>query len=414
MIYLRILSDFLFFFFSLFIVSTAFSIAVAQISLGVSLFLFIVIIFLRKENPFAGALSKFYIAIGLYIFWMILSALFSDTPLASLLILKEEWLFCAIPIGIYILQKESFRKKITASLFTALFIIGLYGVIQHFTGVHWFKTELYEAFDSGYIAKGFFPHRLTFGNYTITALAFVVGYLLFNFKDFSFFKKISLSFVYFLLAFATLYSYSYGPILTLLITVLIFAVMKFRKYAVYAIIVLAVGAVSFIYTQPNLQKRISTRINKEFAEGNEASRFYIWKNAGVMITENPLFGVGQGNFYQTFEENMPGHRIHVHAHNDLINIAAIGGIPAMLFFAAFWFLYFKYLLAGIYKQKHLEKYKMYLTAAILAGIAFFCTSLTEATFADEEVRQFLMAVFAFGLFPFVSKEAKNNEKVGNQ
>ena len=414
MIYARILSDFLFFFFTLYLVSSAFSIAAAQISLGVSLFLFIVIMILRKENPFAGALSKFYIAIGLYILWMILSALFGETPLASLLILKEEWLFCAIPIGIYILQKESFRKKIIYSFFTALFVLSVYALVQHSIGVHWFKSPPIEAYDSGYMVQGFFPHRLTFGNYAITALAFVVGYLLFNFKEFSLSKKISLSFVYILLAFATLYSYSYGPILTLLIIIFIFTIMKFRKYAVYAIIVLAIAAISFIYTQPNLQNRISTRIKKEFAEGDEASRFYIWKNAGVMIKDNPVFGVGQGNFYPVFEKNMPGHRIHVHAHNDLINIAAIGGIPAMLFFAAIWFLYFKFLLEGIYKRKHLEKNKMYLTAGLLAGIAFFCTSLTEATFADEEVRQLLMGLMAFGLFPFVSKEAKISQKEGNQ
>ena len=101
----KLLSDILLAFFTLFIFASTFSIALAQISLGLSLALFIWVAVVTKYNPFVKELKWFYLFIGAYIVWMFISALMGDTPVKSMLILKEEWLFCAAPIGIYLLTK---------------------------------------------------------------------------------------------------------------------------------------------------------------------------------------------------------------------------------------------------------------------------------------------------------------------
>jgi hypothetical protein len=169
----------LFYFYALFIFSSTFSIALAQISLGVSLALFLVIVVLTRYNPFAASLKWVYLFIALYIFWMLLSALVGSTPLRSVLILKEEWLFCAIPIGALLFSRPDFRKKLIVAFASGVIMVSLYGIIQHFTGIHWFKDiQPVVAPDYGYLVSGNFSHALTFGNYYATASLFLLGYAL--------------------------------------------------------------------------------------------------------------------------------------------------------------------------------------------------------------------------------------------
>ena len=409
--YVRILTDFLFFFFSLFVFSSTFSIALAQVSLGVSLTLFLLIFILKKENPFKGSLKKIYIAIGLYVLWMIISALFSRTPIESLFTIKEEWLFFAIPIGIYLLKIESFRNKIFLAFAIGVCIVSVYGIIQHITGVYWFKkTPPIKAFDFGYIVKGFFPHRLTFGNFFATASMFLLGYLVIDWKNQNLKKRVFYFGTVILAIAVTLFSYSYGPILALLVTSIVLGIIVYRKYTIYILILISVIIGLAIFSNHSLKERISTRIEKESSQTNEASRLYIWSNALQMTKEHPIVGVGQGNFYSEFEKNMPGHRIHVHAHNDFFNIVAVAGIPGFIFFSFMWFIVLSQIYKNMLQNEQVFPYKKYMLAGFLGGIAFLVTSLTEATFADEEVRQMLMFVWAFGLFPIVLLEKKNGNK----
>jgi hypothetical protein len=95
----------------------------------------------------------------------------------------------------------------------------------------------------------------------------------------------------------------------------------------------------------------------------------------------------------------------VHAHNDIFNIAAIAGIPGAIFFVGIWLTLFvylvrmrrKYLRAQIHNPAAWERLR-FCTASLLGSAVFFVSALTEATFADEEVRQLLMFVWAAGLW----------------
>jgi len=114
-----------------------------------------------------------------------------------------------------------------------------------------------------------------------------------------------------------------------------------------------------------------------------------------------VFGVGQGNFAEAYEKVMPKDVnrwvIQVHAHNDLFNAAAIGGIPAMVLFGALWFFVLKSFWSGFRNAAPGSPERRLFAAAFLGSAAFFVTSLTEATFSDEEVREMLMFVWSIGL-----------------
>lgn len=395
MFYRKVLNDFLFYFFLLFAVGSTFSIALGQSALGISLALFIAAIILKKYNPFIAELKWFYLPVLLYLVWMVISSLMGDTPLRSVKILKEEWLFLAVPIGVYVMYRENFRKAILYAFAGAVLVVSIYGLIQHFTGVYWFKnTPPYEAFNFGYRVKGFFAHRLTFGNYYATASIFILAYSWYNFKMLTKNSRIFFITAGVLSFIVTLLSYSYGPILAVVATALVLFLVKSKiKGRLIVGSALVILLLAIILT-PSIRDRVFEKIGKETDVLDEASRFYIWDTSLDMIGESPIFGVGQGNYIDKFKLLRPDQRVHVHAHNDFFNLAALGGLPGLLFYLSIWF--------GLFylgrKTKSAEA-----KAALWASAAFLVTSLTEATFADEEVRQMLMFIWAIGLFELYPK-----------
>ena len=167
--------------FALFVITSAFSIALAQMMLGVSLALFIAISIRERHNPFAGPAKNLYWFILLYLIWLLFSAVMGNTPLRSLLICKEEWLFLAIPIGIYLLQRRSYSEKVLFGFAVATGIVSLFAVTQFFTGTHWLHYS-HGSFEAIEVARpvGNFTHWLTFANYYATAGTFLCGYLMFG------------------------------------------------------------------------------------------------------------------------------------------------------------------------------------------------------------------------------------------
>ena len=135
------LDSVLFYVYLLFAVTSTVSIAAAQVALGLSLILFLIILVLKRYNPFPAALKWFYLFTGAYILWLVVSAAVNSTPLASLLIMKEEWLFCAVPIGVYLFGQSRHRDRLVAAFAVAILLVSLYGLIQHFTGINWFKDS---------------------------------------------------------------------------------------------------------------------------------------------------------------------------------------------------------------------------------------------------------------------------------
>lgn len=409
MFYNKMLNDFIFYFFALFIFASTFSIAMAQASLGCSLVLFIVLIIKNKINPFGGVLKYFYISIGLYISWMLISGLMGATPLRSVAIVREEWLFLAIPIGIYLFKKEQYQKYLLHAFAVGVGLVSIYAVMQAVWGLSWFKEKpLYEAANFGYMVKGFFSHRLTFGNYFAVGSMFFTGVLIFSWSSLAKRMKMILTVISLLAICATLLTYSYGAILGMVVGgCCVIVLSKNKKLIGLSIIPLAL--VIAILAGTSLGERVSSKFDKELDSQNQMSRVFIWEKSFEMVWDNPVFGVGQGNFYDVFEAKNPGGKVHVHAHNDIINIAAIAGIPGMVFFVLIWVSFFgtnRYL----FKKMELNiGEKSLLTAAMVGGAVFMVTSLTEATFADEEVRQMLMFIWAAGLYKSLEFNKLNRE-----
>jgi oligosaccharide repeat unit polymerase len=387
--------------------ASTFSHALGQIFMGLALLLTIISFFSGKQYKEGYKPGWFALFVFSFIGWSIISALVGPTPLKSLFVLKEEWLFLMIPAGAFVIDDEKKIRTILTVLAISAILMALYAVFQHFTGIDLYHgTVLAAAPSSGYRVSGNFSNRLTFGNYfTVVSLLFLGigsgaprGW-----------RKILFFGAFFLGSLATVFTYSRGPIIVLAIGIVAALILLEKKNRKIILITLAAAIVIIVAVSPDILSRYVTSAQTEWEGKYAGSRLSIWKTAGRMISDHPIFGVGQGNFSEEFPKyrDLESDRAYAHAHNDIINVAAYAGIPGAVFFLAFW----AAIAAGLMKLFRILKDRndmRGMAAGILLGsVGFFMTSVYEATFADEEIRLFLMALWGlyWGMKLTLSKQA---------
>lgn len=386
--------------FGIFAVGSTFSIALAQMALGVSLVLFLVALLTRCIAFPWRQHRPVWIAIGLYLFWLLVSAVLGPSPGKSLIMSREEWLFLAIPIGAVLLRDEWYRRRLFVWFAVAVAVWSLYGMIEYATWTHWLHRDgvWFSPQRPLLVVSGNFSHYLTFANYYATAAFLLLGWSL----EEQYSRGRSRMF-YLLVAVmgivAVVLTLRRGPIAFLLIGLVLLALLKGARVRRY---VLGFGAIIVLLcvSLPLLRDRLVTDTLSEWRHPGTNSRQFIWSTSVRMMAARPLFGAGQGNYVHRFAElvppGTPEEHIQVHAHNDILNIAAIGGIPLLAAWLGIWWTVFRNLVKS-WRKGFTPAVRQAAFAALCGGGMFFLTGLTEATFADEEVRQMLMFVWGLGL-----------------
>jgi len=399
----------LFVFYLLYIASSTFSIALAQSTLGLAAAVMLLLLLNRQPLTTTSPMRLFYLFAGGYVAWMVLAALLASSWSGAVLALREEWLFVAVPIGVFLFRDDRNARRLIFTFAAAVGIVSLFSITQHFTGWYIMKSHpLPPAPNGGYLVCGNFPHPLTFGNYYATAALFMLGLGALSGTDLARRTRWLVAGAGVLAAGATLLTYSRGSILALLGGLLMLAAMIRRRYLGYAVALIGLGVIAAALISPGSIARVRSNLDREFGSTYENSRMFIWKKSAEIIDDHPVFGVGQGNYHEAYASRMPAdsneRKLKGHAHNDLINIAVVGGLPAMLLFVAMWAV----LLVSFWRGRRAApggRFSNRLQAAALLGsVAFVITSLTEATFADEEVREMLMFIWAVGLAGSYKKE----------
>ena len=374
--------------------SCPFSHALAQLFLGLAILFTVVSFFGEHRGLGRFHIGPFFLFILLFVGWSVLSAIVGPTPIKSLLVLKEEWLFLMIPIAAYLAIDEKRIKILMTALALSAIIVSLYAVFQHFTG-----HDLYHGgmlvpapSGSGYRVSGFFSNRMTYGNFFAVAAMLFLGMAPFAGK---WSRKALFYAAFFLAALTTVFTYSRGSIVVLAIGIVLFIIISTRKHLKTIILLLAAFTIVILAVSPDILSRYSTSAQTEWEGKYAGSRLSIWRTAGRMIEKYPVFGVGQGNFenrYQSYRDK-DSDRIYGHAHNDVLNIAAYAGIPAALFYLGFWAVILICMVTVLRKLKENRFIRGAVIGIFLGSMAFLMTSTYEATFADEEIRLFLMALW---------------------
>ncbi len=398
--------------FAVFVVGSTFSIALAQTALGGALLLFLIVSVATKYSPVAGQLRWFYYSVGLFLAWLIIAASVGQQPGRALAMLREEWLWSAVPIGILLLQNGRYRERLITAFAVAIAVVSIYGVIQHLTGLDLLHdSSLAPAEGYGWRVRGNFGGRLTFGNYYGTAAMFLLGYGLVQGEKWSRNRRTLIVAAAVLAMIVATLSYSRGVAIGLAATLLLAGLLLGRKHFLALLSVVVVAVIIISLTMPGLAGRFGQVATRDIDTQYAGGRVFIWTNSLKIVAENPIFGVGTGNFQDAYaarlDPDVPAFRAHTHAHNDLLNIAATSGLPAAVFYGLIWLVVVRLSWQG-WRQRLTEfaGSGSYFLAALLGSALFWVASMTEATFADEEVRQLLMFVWAIGLAPWYKGGSK--------
>ena len=408
----RLLRRTLFLFFALFAFCSASSIAASQMALGVSLVLFLVIAMVDRHRSHEKPLRWFYLSVLLYVAWLFVTALLGATPLKSMFILKEEWLFLIVPLGVYLFRSEKISEWLLLSLGMGSIIASVFGVFRFLQDMHWFQAPFnVEDGSSVYQLSGFFSHSLTYGNYMAVVSLFLLGFTVSSFDRFRGWKRTLLVSSIVLTMIATGLSNARGPVLALAVGLVAsgFLFQKMRYALVTLLIVILVGSVA----SGGLVQRFKEQFHVDTQLRYEGGRLFIWNNSLKVIRDHPLLGVGQGNFrgeyIKQLRPDIGERRKLTHAHSDYLNVAAIAGIPGLLFYLGVWGVVLRYLWRGIRATEFSHFRRSLSIGAFLASVGFMVSSLTEATFADEEVRQLMMFIWAAGLSVWYNESTSSEE-----
>jgi (heptosyl)LPS beta-1,4-glucosyltransferase len=407
-----------FLFLLLFVFTSTFSIALSQLSLGIGVVLFLTAAIKDRRSPFIRELKWLWIAIGLYLAWLMLVCLLQDDPARAVDHIREDWLFLIVPLAAAQLAKDKRLESTVVVLGAGLLLISVVSMIMVLFGVqyHW-PEGLVPVADSAERMRGNFTHALTFGNYAAVGSAFLLTWVLARGRVLAGWSRWVILAGGAAGAVATILTVSRGPILALGLGLvsLVFLTHKGRRWWLLGGI--AASVLGFM-AMPGLQDRFTRGLSLQLTPDWPGGRLYIWQQSLDMVAGEPLFGVGPGNFSAEYHdragESLGKTYYYSHAHNDFIQAAARSGIPGLLTFAFLWLT----ALGLMWKAKESladdPARRGAVLAAFLASIVFLASSMTEATFADEEVRALLMLIWAIGLASwYKAARSKTDERRGD-
>jgi O-antigen ligase len=399
-----------------FVFASTFSIAISQILLGLSLALFLVTAYRSGSNPFSGPMKTFWIAVAVWIGWLLLTSALGKTPTRSLWLCREEWLFCIVPIAVYLFRFRQVRLWLIRALAAGVALLSVYCVVIYTTG--WAGFSSYEpgpAPGFGWRVAGTFSHRMTFGNYYAVASTLLLAFGLGAWSQLSRFSRALIMTSALLGALATILTFGRGPIAVLCGSVIIALVLQGKRFRLPALSVV-VAFVLMLVAIPGVFQRYSAELERDIGGAYEGGRMFIWENSVKVIADHPLLGTGQGNFKDAYvshlREDIGVYRKLTHAHNDFLNVAAVSGIPGALFFMGMWAVVLRTLIKGWWRsRKDAGIESAFLSASLVGSICYLGVSLYEAAFVDEEVRQLLMFVWAVGLAVWYNKAAAGEKRI---
>ncbi len=169
-----------------------------------------------------------------------------------------------------------------------------------------------------------------------------------------------------------------GSWLAFIVVVLIFVALE-KKYRRLTAKIFAGLAILFLIValfSPKIQDRLSTFTNTNFQSNTE--RVLMWKSAGEIFYDYPIYGVGQKMFFNAYngyyithearERSGKGMRGHTHPHNNLLHRASEGGLIGLAAFIGLY-VYFFWKFFNQFKREKNFAFGAGITALlILAGL----------------------------------------------
>lgn len=261
----------------------------------------------------------------LFIIALFLATIFSPYPLESLSatesIIRKIALYYLVVCGI---KDLSMAKRLIAILLIAASIEAIYIICQYFWGFKLFGIIIHDG-----VSKGLIYNRALGG---ALGIILPVGISFFLFSQ-NFYRRIIFGLISLLISLLLLLTSTRGAWMGVAIAIGFIGIFKARKILLFIILVL----ILLFFISPkqtvNRSERLPDRLLSIFKYENNLCRMYLFRDTLKIIKDNPLFGIGPGNFKKVYYSKYLSSEIsalkefgHKHCHNNFLNVAVEGGL----------------------------------------------------------------------------------------
>lgn len=328
-----------------------------------------------RRTPLDGALALFFAALAM-------STLASGAPHEATGWARP-WVVLAYFAVFWWLRDRTHAARLALLLVAAGAVAAAYGILQHHTGVDWYRevlgrpTRVRPRVEGapGFAVVGFFKNYLTFAHAMVFPLGFAAAFALHGLR--------AAAVAALLDVIAVAYSTARGVWLALAATGVVLAGIAGLRAAAWALGLLA-AALAVGLISPGLRAQVEPLFT---TGGANAGRIAIYAANLDIIHERPVFGLGFGRYRRAaapYYGRWPAADRRSHAHSNFLHIGAEAGLVGV---AAFGFLFASILSLGWRAVASAPDASTWATAvgAWIGVWAFLLGGLTQFTLGDNEV-----------------------------
>ena len=351
-----------------------FSIAAAQILLGIAGIAWVVLLATRRVRFTA---PRFFWPLIVYAALTLIAAAFSPDPAASVIDSRQLALFLIVPVTLTLAAGLRGQTLVTVIL-TCAAISAAFGIFQY--GILHYDNL-------GRRPQGTLGHYMTYSGLLMLVICVALARVLFGRGE-----RTWAALVMPALAVAVALSFGRSAMVGACVAAALLLTLKdFRLLALLPIL----AAVSFAVAPASITARYASIFDVK--DPTRIDRIAMLHAGQRMIADRPLVGVGPnmvGRVYADYRD--PGAQLNPHLHNVPVQVAAERGVPALL--AWLWFV--GTILIDSARRFYAGEHRFQAAAALAATAAMLSAGLFEYNFGDSE---FLMLFLMIVTLPFAAE-----------
>lgn len=353
----------------LFALTSFVSIAAGNVFLGIAVLLFFISVYKHKidiNKKFKG----YYFAIAIFVFTMLLSALFSGDIVYGLNRWADMWIWRFMPFIVITTMITEPNKSLNILKVSCIGIsIGILCLI-------------YQGVSGDGRAAGFFGHPMTFAGYLCMYLPlFLIGY----FDNLFGSKYRNVSGLLFVAGIAALiFNGTRGAWIAVAITsgiLLLYYMFKNKRNLIIGTVVIALCG-GILVNNDAFMHRVSTITNNRYQSNSE--RLLMWNSAWNMFRDHPVLGVGLGQYKDNYQHKYISPKAKepnlAHAHNNFLQMLAENGMVGFIGFISM-FIY----IAGYNLKQFFTEKNIYSLAICAVTVTLLLQGCTEFNFGNSAV-----------------------------
>ena len=357
-----------------FVAALQFSIAAANIVLGVCLLVWVLhALWLRRlEVP------RFFYPLLAYALATLISAALSDDPKASFIDSKQLILFLIVPM-VYVLARGTRAPSVVQVVITAGALSALIGIFQ-------FGVLQYD--NLGRRPQGALGHYMTYSGLVMLVTCAAAARILFTRERIWPSLMMPALLVVLGLTFTRSALVGAGAGLAFLLLL-----KDLRLLAVMPVL----AALFFVLAPPQVTNRFMSMFDTR--DPTRMDRFVMLKAGSRMVADHPLAGVGPARVAAHYREYVGGDasdRVNPHLHNVPMQIAAERGLPAL----ATWTWMILTLMVDMFRRLKVPDTRFLAATSLGCICAMLAAGMAEYNFGDSE---FLMLFLVLMTLPYAAR-----------